>query len=276
MKRVDFFFARIDLNVIDHPKAFMAGVDGFGLWAWSVCYCRKHLTDGDIPMAAVRAALNGPDNEGLTERLIDCGLWSKKDEKTIRVINYKAKNETRDQVVEKRKTQRNKKKNQRIVARLSPEDIEGTPQGTDPPCPSTCPPSCPPTAGISISEEESEENPLEAEAAALGIEVRELEYKLAYERGIVAGKGGRYVLSVEHIGWLNELLPAFARSDRSDRFGKRLRGDELLQWIAFEAEHFARWLAAKSEKDISVYSSFGPKGFRKYLNEAVSLEQRAS
>lgn len=151
-----FLFARIDLDILDHPKAFQAGVDGFGLWAWSVVYCRKHLTNGHIPECVVLAALGGKGNAKIADRLVACGLWERGDVGVIRVHNYEAKNETRDDVEERRAGERLKKRAQRsseTAPRLSfvPGDNRGDNGGTSQGTHYACPPLVPVSDSVSVS-----------------------------------------------------------------------------------------------------------------------------
>ncbi len=102
-------FAKLDVDITDHPKAIEAGPAAFGLWAWALAYCRKHELDGAIGIGAVRHALGGdPGNLALADKLVEVGLWANRDGGWT-VLNYASKNETKAGIAERRAADRARK-----------------------------------------------------------------------------------------------------------------------------------------------------------------------
>lgn len=102
-------FAKLDVDITDHPKAIEAGPAAFGLWAWSLAYCRKHELDGRIPTHAVRLALGASgDNGALADRLVEVGLWGTR-EGGWTFLNYAKKNETKSQIDDRKALDRTRK-----------------------------------------------------------------------------------------------------------------------------------------------------------------------
>lgn len=104
-------FAKLDVDITDHPKAIAAGPAAFGLWVWSLAYCRKHESDGDIPLVAVRTALGGSarENMRLAAKLVKVGLWADQDGHHFVFVNYAKKNETRHDIDARRTADRSRK-----------------------------------------------------------------------------------------------------------------------------------------------------------------------
>lgn len=88
----------------------------------------------------------------------------------------------------------------------------------------------------------------------------------AYERGVAAGKGGPYACPPAQHG---ELLAAVAQHGRRWRSGsgEPITGADRLAWLDAKASEFASWLLGRDEKERAFYSSFGPRGFARWLNE---------
>lgn len=65
---------RIDDHAPSHPKQLQAGPMACWLWVCGLAYCAKHLTDGEIPTAAlVTFNIHRPEREAA--RLVAVGLW---------------------------------------------------------------------------------------------------------------------------------------------------------------------------------------------------------
>ncbi|MCL2777736.1 MAG: hypothetical protein FWD73_07000 [Polyangiaceae bacterium] len=81
-------YATIDVTIIMHEKALLAGVEAFGLWSWGLAYVQRYQTDGRLTVAAVRSALGGNPrrNERLGERLVQVGLWSRNEDGSFQVV----------------------------------------------------------------------------------------------------------------------------------------------------------------------------------------------
>jgi hypothetical protein len=97
MAKLGFQFAPIDLSIIGHPKAFAAGIEAFGLWAWSVTYVTAYNTRGVIPRNAAMSALHGENNAELASRLVKSGLWIELPGGDFEVWNHEKKSAKRDE-----------------------------------------------------------------------------------------------------------------------------------------------------------------------------------
>lgn len=91
-------YARIDVNIITHEKALVAGVEALGLWTWGMCYAQLHETDGRLPRVAVLSALAGRRNIMLAKRLVEAGLWSANEDGSWSIWNYTRKNQTAEEI----------------------------------------------------------------------------------------------------------------------------------------------------------------------------------
>lgn len=60
----------------DHPKVVAAGDRAAWLYVAGLCYCSRHLTDGEIPKDALGRLCGLPQPTKLAARLVDVGLWS--------------------------------------------------------------------------------------------------------------------------------------------------------------------------------------------------------
>jgi hypothetical protein len=67
-------WAKLDENFHSHPKSYMIGLDGCGLFAKCLSYCAHYLTDGFVPeewvYAQVPATRRCRDTNGVVEKLI--------------------------------------------------------------------------------------------------------------------------------------------------------------------------------------------------------------
>lgn len=93
-------YARIDVNIINHEKALLAGPEAFGLWAWGMCYAQLHETNGRLPRVAVMSAL-GAERRVLRRaavRLVVAGLWTESEDGSFQVHNYDRKNQSAEEI----------------------------------------------------------------------------------------------------------------------------------------------------------------------------------
>ena len=77
-------WVRIDDGFATHPKVVEAGPMAMALDIAAMCYCATHLTDGFIPITAVKTLGNFPHGQGLEKivtSLISTGLWEVTPEK---------------------------------------------------------------------------------------------------------------------------------------------------------------------------------------------------
>jgi hypothetical protein len=97
-------WVRSDDNEPNHPKIFRAGPAAYGYFQAAKCYCSRYLTDGFIPVGDLSIVLPGVTFRqamALVIRLVDCGLFDKKDDGWL-VHDYLDYNPSREQVLERR------------------------------------------------------------------------------------------------------------------------------------------------------------------------------
>jgi hypothetical protein len=100
---------KIDDQVAHHPKFVEAGPCASWLWVCGNSYCNKYLTDGFIPLSALRTI--GVDNaRKVAERLVAARLWEQV-EGGYQVHDFHDFNPTAAEVNRKRKLDRERKKN---------------------------------------------------------------------------------------------------------------------------------------------------------------------
>lgn len=64
-------WVKLDDAFPDNPKVVGLSSDAFRLYVEALCYCGRHLTDGQVPESAVKRM--GGDN---ASELVDAGLWT--------------------------------------------------------------------------------------------------------------------------------------------------------------------------------------------------------
>jgi hypothetical protein len=78
-------WARLDDQLIDHPKLFEAGAllgkNGpglaFALYSYGLMYANKHLTDGELKVSVVKACRFVDNPASVADALVKAGLWEK-------------------------------------------------------------------------------------------------------------------------------------------------------------------------------------------------------
>ena len=66
-------WVRIDDTFPEHPKVVGLSAVAFRLHVAAICYASRNLTDGFIPLGAVRTLPGGTPNR--VKELADAGLW---------------------------------------------------------------------------------------------------------------------------------------------------------------------------------------------------------
>jgi hypothetical protein len=94
-------WVRIDDRAHTHPKHLRAGPMACWLWVCGLSYCSEHLTDGEIPSAAL-VTFNIPRPEREAERLVAVGLWEVT-EAGYRVHDYHEYQPSKGQVATRRR-----------------------------------------------------------------------------------------------------------------------------------------------------------------------------
>ena len=115
-------YAKIDVDIIDHPRATAAGREARDLWVWGILFARKHQTNGVLTTASVAASswgAGGKKNLRLARKLTECGLWAEHEEGFV-VLRYAEKNDTKEAIEERRNFERSRKASQRTRVTMAP------------------------------------------------------------------------------------------------------------------------------------------------------------
>ena len=78
-------WTRLDDSILTHPKVSCLSDAAGWLWARSLVYANKHLTDGVLragPLRVLRA------KKSAIKELIDAGLWELDEEKVIHIHDF--------------------------------------------------------------------------------------------------------------------------------------------------------------------------------------------
>lgn len=231
----DMLHVRVGIDfALDHPRALMVGAEGLGYWVKGLAYSRKHELDGAIPKQAI-AALGVPAH--MLQSLLAAGLWLD-DGDHYRIFNYEMFNQTKADI------EHSKAKTKERVDKFRARNAVTHPVTNA-------------VSPVSVSLSDSQEGEVqEGEATA------QARYQQSYEAGIEAGKGSPYAMPGTQRGELHQgiLKHGFVR-------GEKLRGERLQRWVTSQARQFSAWLSQQDPKTIGVYSSYGPRGWLKWLNE---------
>lgn len=289
-------FAQIDDHFDDHPKYIGYSAAEMGVLACSLTFSNRHLTDGVIPKAWV-AQRFGKDGTRAMKAFLNDGVWTEKDPKHCLIVGFLDHNPSREEVLdwrakkseakseagrqggirsgEARRSKREAEPKQTPSARLvaaanQAKQNEALSFSLSDPSPirgeeSPLPPDDSNTDWGIEPERASVVQPIAEEPVApppaAGVTPRQLEYQRAYESGIAQGKGAPYAMPEPQRPELHRAIGTFAKT----REGVSYRGESVLRWITHTAKEFAQQVRGK---EATYYSSFGPRGFVKWLNEA--------
>lgn len=122
-------YAKVDVKLRDHDRANRAA-EAMSTWLWGLLYTREQELDGFVPESALRGAWVGEKMaKRHAEKLCSVGLWQPADG-GWKVARYADKNETKQEVADRRAFERDRKQKAR-ASRLSSSDCPtGTPTGT--------------------------------------------------------------------------------------------------------------------------------------------------
>lgn len=121
---------RIDDGFADHPKVVQCSLASIGLWTKAGAWCSKHLTDGKVPKGMLRTWGATPR---LATELVVAGLWNVTTD-GYEFHEWSGRNPTRAEVLEARKTDADRKRDER---RATPRVRADSPNGVRPDAPRT-------------------------------------------------------------------------------------------------------------------------------------------
>ena len=239
-------FAKVDVDLRDHPKAQRAGV-AMATWLWGLLYARGHQTNGEIPGYALRGSWSGEKQATKdADALVAAGLWAPSSD-GFRILNYSAKNETSEDIAKRRADTRTRVEKHRDQKRRA--DLKGS-QGnalhapvTEPPCNADVPGS----DSDSDSDSDLGSEGVQGEpgrgpvpewfrqaaatvAMTLGREVTELDARWLEYVGSRARKGWPHGHG-DAVAWLSQVL----RAESARRVAPAKRGAELTKQPAADA-----------------------------------------
>jgi hypothetical protein len=150
-------YAKVDVGLPRHHRMqALDSASAFGVYVCALCHSREHELDGFVPLIAFRAfpSFSKKDIDelvrvGLFERIARDGVNG------VLILKYAEKNETKVDIEERRKFERNRKRHQRdTIASYHARPAagpSGSPTGTDGGSPTDCPGSLSVSVSDSIS-----------------------------------------------------------------------------------------------------------------------------
>jgi hypothetical protein len=118
-------WARLDDELIDHRKIFMAGeaigkngpAIALGFYAVGLMWSNKHLTDGFLPMAVIKSFRHVEHPTSIADALVQAGLWEKNGGSGYQIHDYlDFGNPSASVIKAKRRRERNRKRQERLRA----------------------------------------------------------------------------------------------------------------------------------------------------------------
>lgn len=276
-------FAQIDDHFDDHPKYIGYGAAEMGVLACAITFSNRHLTDGVIPKAWVVQRF-GKDGARAMKSFLEDGIWTERDAKHCTIVGFLEHNPSRDEVLERRarmseqkseagrvggvrsgearRSKREAESKQVLPVRL-PSAANQTKQNEalSSPSPLRSEKEIPPTP-----QGGQDETPVSQPSES----PREQDYQAAYESGVSEALGREWAMPRNQRGELHQALVTFAKDPRT---GEKLRGERILRWLRFQGKELVR-VVNESGEDPKFWSSFGPRGMLRMLNEVPVAESR--
>jgi len=109
-------YARLEDSFRDHPRFIDMSCAAVGLWASSIAYCNKHLTDGRVPATALArlAPRETPKQRAtIVGELVTAGAWHQNDDGSYQVHDYLDWNDPKARILAKREADRVRKESAR-------------------------------------------------------------------------------------------------------------------------------------------------------------------
>jgi len=280
-------WGRLDDSMAFHRKVLAAGNEAVGAWARMISQSCCELTDGRV---ARSTALAIASTKAL-KRLVDAGLLETLPSGDYQIHDFLDWNPSADDVKTKRErdiAQRKAAGTRGAEARWGRKHGE---QDGEPPSPSPSrthseSPSRSPSASDGsrthpipshpIPEEKSPLPPVSERGENTGDKpsetTREQDYQRAYESGIREALGRSWTMPEAQRRDLHQALVDFAKDPKT---GEKLRGPRVLRWLTFQAKELVRIVGEKGD-DPKFWSSYGPRGMVRMLNELPEVDERES
>lgn len=283
VKKIDFFYLPVDVNITDHPKFLQTSEAGIGLWTLISAWSMRHGTNGKVPGNVVRTVGNvtrarpqavasllraglllAPSMSSACSELASsvspaCGepAPSLQDGEYV-IHNFTNKVPTAEEIKKGREDTRLRVAAHRHKKRLKINEGDDCNASEVPLHPVT---SNVRTLSLSMSSSLVSSEGVQGEDDQPAPSAQE-RYAAAYAQGISEGKRMPYAAPVDPwaLGALNRAILAHARHD-----GQPVRGDDLLRWMSDHAHDFAHWLSKNPDR-VEFYSNYGPKGFLRWLD----------
>lgn len=133
-------WVKLEDTFTDEPEILAAGDLAGWLYVCGLCYCSKHLTDGFIPTGALARLTGLPTPRKLAALLVEHGKWIEV-EGGWRVVDYEAKQRTREQVestraagaVRVKKLRDKRQRNGVTPTEVTRQEVEGEAERDSPP-----------------------------------------------------------------------------------------------------------------------------------------------
>lgn len=112
-------YAQLDEHFDEHPKYQELELEHFGLMACGISYCNRLLTDGKIPMKAVRGFGASGCGVVVAGELVEAGIW-KETESGYEIVGFLDHNPSRAKVLARREAERARKEAFRTGVKRTP------------------------------------------------------------------------------------------------------------------------------------------------------------
>ena len=245
-------YAKIEVILPRHHR--MQAIDrasALGVYVAMICHSREFELDGFVPAAALRGFPSHSKKD--VDELLRVGLIESAEvaeAKGYRIVKYAEKNETKEEIAARRAAT-----NARVAKHrngVTPPVSNGVSNGIGN--------EFVPGSGSVFDSDLPEEGSGETNSVQA--------YQRAYESGIREGlgNGSGYGMPENQRGALHQAILAHS---------EKRKGEKLLAWISAAAADFAEDIKRRPDEQ-KFYSSFGPRGFLKWLNDqAAKVEARA-
>ncbi len=282
MKRSSFF-AAVGLNLSHHHRVLRIKRDdnrrvaAIGTWLVALLYTRREELDGFVPADEIEHLATAD----IVRDLVEVGLFSAEEKDGVhgfRVLKYEVWNETKRDVERRLKGDRMRKKSKPAPARRQPDSSAYPPtSGSIPDGIPKLPVGIPPTETetetetqiprkapqqtdpIPVAETKPEPVPATGRLPDWHANVEREHWIAAYERAVVAARGGPEPWSFPRkaLNALRSVVEAYCTGEARKN---------VPEWIERDVGAFVRAVGTL-DTPVSIWSAYGPDGLQKWHNE---------